>query len=900
MLSAAAIQRALSAAGAPQLQLSSPANSDFSFDPTKTPRPSKTSSTGSGQFAHNISRVKSPPPVTGAHKASLYSSRKVDRTASTPSITLERSSPSTTGRGEGIDEGQEDNLVPAGMRTPLRGMNGTGPTLETVQESSLPATPAIGAGRGPPGGLLSLDDRPESISEDSVGEAVSKGTRTRPESGSESGGTTGTAATKDSKEPRKAGLASNSAKPHIVHNKKSFTQLLPAKGKTGSEGTVKNMTVETETVSTIPQVSLGGGAGERVGLGRAETAGSLRLKPSTETIRPRKDKKRVARKAPSLNAGTGGSFSRRFHHHHLHTRPSSPASTISLSTTSPTFSPSYVPNPNGSQQAGQPVARPSRQTRRSSGEEGRQDSEGMSRPSSAVLTHFRGRTASSKADIFEAKVASAVDEVNSSDSEETFVYESNPPEPLSARPYRYHSRTPSATSMVSQMEQYIKNRPDGHHSIAGKKSMKFAHNPYHTAGHPEPTDGTGRGTAHSGRTSVGNASHHHHIGRLGRGGATHPSLFDTDSPFPHASRPLRGAAAHVARFSPTTTGPRSPHMFRMPGSTKRSGEPISYDLEGEGADDERTPLISSIRSSRSRYSRRGVSGASRKGPSADHGGGPCCRRATAFLSLGSIFALLVGGIIIILFMCSEALYAVRVRSIRNVLASEQEIMLDLHVQAVNPNLIAVQINDMDVNIFAKSKHVGTNAMWRNGRHGVPEPAISPGGGGIWRGHLAPTDHHHSVSEPGYDGWDNVDEGTDPIDDPEVDSQTMLLGRIFHFDSPLIFDASPIRHNLFAAVGGVRLAHPGNKTEEGGTQRWEKVMQHDFELIIRGVLRYSTPITSRTLSASISGSVLVHPGDGEEKGGSGTSSVAAHLHGEQDNTQQPQGREHSGLLVRFIA
>src|SRR6266702_2481606 len=49
--------------------------------------------------------------------------------------------------------------------------------------------------------------------------------------------------------------------------------------------------------------------------------------------------------------------------------------------------------------------------------------------------------ASSKADVFEAKVASAVDEENSSDSDETFVYESNPPDPPPHK-NRHHSRTP--------------------------------------------------------------------------------------------------------------------------------------------------------------------------------------------------------------------------------------------------------------------------------------------------------------------------------------------------------------------------------------------------------------------------------------------------------------------------
>lgn len=899
--SAAAIQRALSAAGAPQLQLPSPANSDLSSDLTRAFRPSKSSSSGSGPPTLNVARVKSPPPSTATHKASIYSSRKVERAASTPAIVLERSSPSTTRRVEGIDEGQEDNLVPTGMRTPHRGMGGTGATLETVRESSLPTTPAISGGRPSPVGFLASGDRSENTTENSADDASAKGTGTKAESGSESGGTVSAGARNESQEPRKTVLASNAAKPPTVHPKKSFTQILPTKGRTGSEGMIKNMTVETETVSTIPQVSLGGGAGgERTGLGRAETAGSLRLKPSTETIRPRKEKKRVARKAPAVNSGTGGSISRRFHHHHLQTRPPSPASTLSLSTTSSQFSPRYVTSHYSSQAALQSVARKPKQSPRRKGADGRPDSEGVCGPSNAALTSVRGRTASSKADIFEAKIASAVDEVNSSDSGETFVYESNPPEALSARPYRYHSRTPSATSMVSQMDQYgPKSRQDGHHTIAGKKSMKFVNNPYHAAGYlGKPTDGAVRGISHSGRASVGNASHSHSFGRFGRGGASHTSLFDADSPFPPASRPLRAAAAHVARLSPRTTNPRSPALLRVSGSAKRAGESMSYDLEGEGADDERTPLVSSVRSGRSRYSRRGVASSSWQSSSADEGRNPFCRRATALVSLGSAFTLLICGIVGILSMCSKTLYDVQVRDIRNVLASEQEIMLDLHVKAVNPNLIAVQVNDLDVNIFAKYKHVGTNALGRRHHNTVPDHAISTVEAS--EEYSASTYLHHSGQEPEYHVLDNVDEGTDPIDDPEVDSQTMLLGRIFQFDSPLIFDASPFRHHLLSATGGLRLAHPGNKSEEGGTRRWEKVMQYDFELIIRGVLRYSTPITSRPRSASISGSVFVHVGDGDDQGDLTALSVSPDTRGAGRNVPPPQARRHRGRSVNLMA
>lgn len=136
------------------------------------------------------------------------------------------------------------------MRTPVRGPSVSGPTLETVQESSDPATPAIGATKIHHGGKSGSDDPPESIAEHPLDEAFAKETKTKAESGSESGGNVSTEVAKESKQARRPEVVSSSAKPQIVHPKTSFTQLHPAKGKTGSEGTVKNMTVETETVST--------------------------------------------------------------------------------------------------------------------------------------------------------------------------------------------------------------------------------------------------------------------------------------------------------------------------------------------------------------------------------------------------------------------------------------------------------------------------------------------------------------------------------------------------------------------------------------------------------------------------------------------------------------------------
>ena len=98
------------------------------------------------------------------------------------------------------------------------------------------------------------------------------------------------------------------------------------------------------------------------------------------------------------------------------------------------------------------------------------------------------------------------------------------------------------------------------------------------------------------------------------------------------------------------------------------------------------------------------------------------------------------------------------------------------------------------------------------------------------------------------------------------TQTMLLGRIFHFDQSLTFEGSPIKRHPHFSVGELRLAHPGNKTEAGGSHRWEEVLKHPFELIIRGVLRYQLPVSNRVLNAAVAASVLVHPEDGVDDEG----------------------------------
>ena len=657
------------------------------------------------------------------------------------------------------EEAEEDNgeeMLRAGVRSPRRTGNNISP-LEAVQESPGPETPAIETNKRSPLSREPSPTRPASTAEAIADDKNQRGAGASVESGNESTGAKSTQSNTAVEKMRDTGKSSSSqpaAKHPSLQPRKSYTQLGSTKNKVSGEGSASNMTVETETVTSVPQMALGSGGENRTAATKNEVA-ALRLKPSTETIRPRKEKKKTVRKAPSITS----------------------------------------------------------------------------------------TTASSKADIFEAKVKSAVEGANSSDSEETFVYESNPPEPVTRPQHRYHSRTPSMTSIASQGEQYRNRfRSEGNGSLVGKKSMKFANSSKNTNTYTgEAEDPSSAGTPVSARPNLGNGSQQYprHIGRHGRTPG-HLSLFDENAPFSPSTKSPRKAntGSFGRRASPHPYTPRSPHLR----SAKSIGG-IPYDLE---ADDERTPLISSARTPRG----------FRQRPSTAFDEYYYGERETSVwksmgkcLLLGSLVLVLIILIVFALVLCSKPLENVYVKEIANVLASDQEIIFDMKVHAMNPNLVAIQVTELDVLIHAKSKYVGTSKWWRE--HGqLPDEAGQPD--------TSPSDGSPSGSSSAvYNVTGGVDEGTDPID---MDPHVMFLGQISHFDAPLNFEASPFKRQYSSSIGEVRLNKPGNNSEAGGSDRWETVIQHDFELIVRGVIKYALPVSSKVRKAAVSGRTLVHPED----------------------------------------
>ena len=713
--SAAAIQRALAGHRQPTTSL------DGVLEGTRDRL--ATSGTSSPSWPTSP-RLKSPPPSTTRPGSRRDSSEQAQ------SNTAKRLAPVSAPEMAAAMLLPEQSQSSTHLRVPPRGTSAQNPGLETVVEGSAPNTPSVDSTDDPMESSQATIEGKGGISSTATSSTVQLAPKPDPST---------TKPTYKADNDQKSRAPTTSRLPSNL-TKRSFTSL------TGSKKfhlePVRTMTVETEEVSaTTP------------GLGdRNRDGGSVRTKTSTETIRPKKEKKKPVRKAASLHAGI-----------------------------------------------------------------------------------------TSKADIFEAKVASAVDEADTSDSDETFVYESNPPEPQSRR---HHSRTPSATSMASTSDQYRGNKQgmrNGSTAIPGKKSMKFGNSIHQREYDEEPNRGGVRNTSSTPR--------HHHIGRYGR--SNHASLFDNESPFSQARQPN---SPRSVTGNPRSSLPNSPRVGNGKTLSPRKYGGGAYDNGEDVADDERAPLIGgTVRINRSRHSKHPHSRDFRSmefGEDDERG----WTRCGSCVLLVLLVMLICAGLASFAVTVNRPLFDVEVRRIANVLSSEQELMLDLDVKAVNPNIFTISVTDLDINLFAESPYVGTTENWHREHDSDNRLKLRP-----------------SISDRRKRSWwwpepphtdDGVDEGTDP-EDPENGIQKMLLGRVSEFDSPLTFDPSPMRRNPSASVGEIRLSKPGNKTEVGGSQRWERVLQHDFDLIVRGVIKYQLPLSSKMKSAKISSRKTVHP-DSEGK------------------------------------
>ncbi|KAG6041987.1 hypothetical protein E4U41_007506 [Claviceps citrina] len=678
-------------------------------------------------------RLRSPPPPL-ARPAPTTPPRFNEQEP--PLISIQRPSPTPQMAETNlatIESDIDDLPTPSGTRTQVRGL------LETVQEVSHNNSPAQSSDSAV---MEQVGDRLGASENNSDG-ALSDGGRTIKSKSTMPTQPNGT----PPQSTIRADLRRTSSVPPPLLTSRQSTVLLNKHFKSKPEpGSTQSMTVETETVASIPQVAL-------TTSNKDSGSGTLRAKPSTETIKPRKEKRKVVRK--------------------------------------------------------QPVA------------------------------------ASSKADNFEAKIASAVDEANTSDSEETFVYDSNPPDNADRSHRRFHSRTPSATSMVSQADRqnlrsiYGVMEGINHHGPVPKKSMKFVKTFGGNASDGlTPGDEDGKGSGRSVAGSVrGTVRHHHHIGRWGRQpGNGHASLFDNESPFSSNAVKPKFPSTNTSRNASGPPSPRNYLAARGHLHSKRSTMQMSssYDFDDTtGADDERTPLIATLRSPRGVRSRRGPHNLRQAESQTYSRRSSYLNRFAACLVLTMMLLLVTTGAIGFMFATSQPMTGLEIVSIKNVVTSEQVLMFDLTVKAHNPNIVPVTIEHANLEIFAKSEYAG-----------IASDASD----------ASSSDDFHALDDPANDPPQTGPGGGDVDDDSRPN---VLLGRITEFDSPLAFEGSLFHQGTSSSTGELQLPFPGNGTASGA-KRWERIHHKEFDLIVKGVVKYSLPLSAHVRSATVSGRTTVQP------------------------------------------
>lgn len=286
--SAAAVQRALSA----QRPLVSNSNLDGAPEASRIDRKS-----GSNSPAWPTSpRLKSPPPLASTSRHALSKKPEGEQTPSNTSLKrlATVSSPETSAAMRVTEPTRDQPTTQVTPRATGRGPSNQGTMLETVAEGSAPTTPSI-APMVDQSAESYIDARPRDKGEpNSESSTIKDG---------EASGESGLKTPSDVKDGGQATRTTSSSRPNTNLAKRSLTSLTASKARPPEPP--RTMTVETEPVTSMPQLIVG----ER-GLSGRDGSGSVRTKPSSEAMKPKKEKKKTARKAAT---GTGEKVVSSFH-----------------------------------------------------------------------------------------------------------------------------------------------------------------------------------------------------------------------------------------------------------------------------------------------------------------------------------------------------------------------------------------------------------------------------------------------------------------------------------------------------------------------------------------------------------------------------------------------------------
>jgi hypothetical protein len=210
-----------------------------------------------------------------------------------------------------------------------------------------------------------------------------------------------------------------------------------------------------------------------------------------------------------------------------------------------------------------------------------------------------------------------------------------------------------------------------------------------------------------------------------------------------------------------------------------------------------------------------------------------------------VFTLLVLTMLTVgfVFQTSRSLESVEIRNLTNIVVSQEELIMDVLVEAGNPNILPVVMGDtINIDVFARSDHfddkpkkdpkaLDQGSRRRLRRNPLPFSIWPPWGD-------PPTKKPPSK---------NVTEGT-----------SLLLGTIRTLEAPLSFPPTSFKREPHTTQKGqMKLVGPAvNATD--GPEKWKKCIAANFELIVRGTMKYRAPIGGRERAVAVEWRGTVDP------------------------------------------
>lgn len=148
-------------------------------------------------------------------------------------------------------------------------------------------------------------------------------------------------------------------------------------------------------------------------------------------------------------------------------------------------------------------------------------------------------------------------------------------------------------------------------------------------------------------------------------------------------------------------------------------------------------------------------------------------RRVIWFCFGLGMILMLGFIMGFVLATTKPLHSVTLSGVFDVLVSDEELVFDMAVEAVNPGYLNVEVYSLDLDVFARSPYVKGDP----GNSKTEDTML-----------LSSISTPSSFSEPS--------------------NYAMLLGNIRHFEVPLIFEGSIFEHRVQRSLGQLKLVNPG--------------------------------------------------------------------------------------------